>query len=43
MPFPDPAQMNENEEEAMAAFREVRNGIARGITQLLNQEIFGAG
>jgi len=42
MPFPDPAQVNGNEEEALAAFREVRNGITSGITQLLNQENFGA-
>jgi arsenate reductase len=41
LPLPDPAQVNENEEEAMAAFREVRMGIISGITRLLNQENFG--
>jgi len=35
MPFPDPAKVNGNEEEAMAAFREVRDGISSEITQLL--------
>ena len=37
MPFPDPAKVNGNEEEAMAAFREVRDGISKEIIQLLSK------
>lgn len=37
LPFPDPAKVNGNEDEKMTAFREVRDKIAKGITQLLGQ------
>jgi arsenate reductase len=40
MPFPDPATVNGNDDEKMAAFREVRTGIISGITRLLSQENF---
>ncbi len=34
-PFPDPAKVKGNEEEKMAAFREVRDGIATELASLL--------
>jgi arsenate reductase len=37
VPFPDPAKVTGDETEIMAAFREVRDGIAREIIQLLSQ------
>jgi arsenate reductase (thioredoxin) len=37
MPFPDPAKVNGNEDEKMAAFREVRDGIDKEIIQLLSK------
>ncbi len=37
-PFSDPANVNGNDDKKMEAFREVRDGIAEMITQLLNQE-----
>ena len=40
MPFLDPVTVNGNDDEKMAAFREVRSGIISGITRLLNQENF---
>jgi arsenate reductase len=36
MPFLDPANVNGNEDDKMAAFREVRDEIARGVIQLLS-------
>jgi arsenate reductase len=36
-PFPDPAKVNGNEAEKMVAFREVREGIAKEVIQLLAQ------
>ena len=38
LPFPDPTTVNGNEDIKIAAFREVRDAIAAGIIQLLNQE-----
>jgi arsenate reductase len=35
MPFPDPAKVSGTEDEQMAAFREVRDGIAAHISELL--------
>jgi arsenate reductase len=37
VPFPDPAKVTGDEMEIMAAFREVRDGIAKEIIQLLAQ------
>lgn len=37
MPFPDPAKVNGNVDEEMAAFREVCDEIIREITQLLGR------
>jgi len=37
LPFPDPAEENGNDDEIMAAFRAVRNGIDQAITKLLTQ------
>ena len=39
VPFSDPAKVTGDETEIMAAFREVRDGIIREITQLLGQPI----
>jgi arsenate reductase len=36
MPFPDPAKVKGSEAEQMAAFREVRDGIATQISDLLD-------
>lgn len=35
LPFPDPAKVESKEGEKLAAFREVRDGIERAITELL--------
>jgi arsenate reductase len=35
MPFPDPAKVSGTEDEQMAAFREVRDGITTQISELL--------
>jgi hypothetical protein len=35
MPFPDPAKVSGTEDEQMAAFREVRDGITAQISELL--------
>jgi arsenate reductase len=37
VPFPDPAKVTGDETEIMAAFREVRDGIAKEIIQLLSK------
>ena len=37
LPFPDPAEENGNDNEKMAAFRAVRDGIEKDITRLLTQ------
>jgi hypothetical protein len=37
VPFPDPAKVTGGETEIMATFREVRDGIAKEIIQLLAQ------
>lgn len=34
-PFPDPAKVNGSEAEKMASFRDIRDGIATEVTQLL--------
>ena len=41
LPFPDPAKVTGNEDTQIAAFRKVREAIAAGIIQLLNQESLG--
>lgn len=41
LPFPDPAKVFGTEDTQIAAFRDVRDAIAVGITQLLNQEKSG--
>jgi arsenate reductase len=38
LPFPDPTTVNGNDNIKIAAFREVRDALAGGIIQLLNQE-----
>jgi arsenate reductase len=37
LPFPDPASVSGTEEEKVAAFRQVRDGIAAQVTSLLTQ------
>jgi arsenate reductase len=37
VPFPDPAKVTGDETEIMAAFREVRDGIAKEINELLDE------